>query len=507
MGALLVGLVGALVIACTAPVWQHGPSDFWRLTFPGVSVPDTSSFLAGASFVVGVVLLAAGWLWLMTSRRAQAAGERRRMWIVLACLAAWGIPLLLGPPLLSSDIYSYAAQGELQSRGIDPTEHGPTYLLGGDYLVGADPYWRNDPAPYGPVWIGLSEATVEITGHDAAASVWGFRVLALAGVAMATVGVALIARSYDLSMPGAVALGIANPLVLIHLLGGGHNDALMLGLLTLGLAAVRRDRRVLGVVLVALAAAVKLPAAVALPFIGWTWPGVRDRFFNRAAAGAGTLLGGGALIAVLCGVVGIGGGWVFALSGTNRVHSTFSATTKVGHVTHDLLGAVGLQLDEGLVVNAFRVAGLLVALAIAVYVLMRSPELGIVRSVAIVLLAVVLLGPVVWPWYLPAALALFAASDVGRFKGPFVVIVFATSLFVFPTSVDTVLFLLSYEHLLGLGVVAVVAGLAVLSFRLPWGLWMDGGLRSPAMRAPTEPPSSHDSRSLGSSRRAPARRS
>src|SRR5690606_35111121 len=155
---------------------------------------------------------------------------------------------------------------------------GPTYLLGGDYLVGADPYWRNDPAPYGPVWIGLSEATVEVTGHDAATSIWGFRVLALAGVAMAAVGVGLIARSYDLSVPGAVALGIANPLVLIHLLGGGHNDALMLGLLALGLAAVRRDHRVLAVVLVALATAVKLPAAVALPFIGWTWPGVRDRF-------------------------------------------------------------------------------------------------------------------------------------------------------------------------------------------------------------------------------------
>ena len=507
VGPLLVGLLGALLIACTAPAWQHAPPDLWRLTIPGVAVPDGSSFLAGALFVVGVVLMTGGWLWLLTSKRSRARGERKRMFAVLACLVLWGLPLFLGPPLLSSDIYSYAAQGELQSRGIDPTAHGPTYLLGGDYLVGADPYWRNDPAPYGPVWVGLSDATVEITDHDAALSIWGFRLLAVAGVAMAAVGVALIARSYGLSSAGAVALGIANPLVLIHLVGGGHNDALMLGFLALGLAAVRKDHRVLGVVLVALAAAVKLPAAVALPFIGWTWPGVRDRFVNRALAGAATLFGGGALVAVLCVFVGIGGGWVFALSGTNRVHSTFSATTKVGHVAHDLISLIGLELDQGLVVNIFRGIGLLAALVVAVVVLLRSPQLGVVRSVAFVLLAVVLLGPVVWPWYLPAGLALLAASGVGRFKGPFVVIVFATSLFVFPTSVDTVLFLLSYEHLLGLGVVVVVAGPAVLSYRLPWGVWMDGELPSSAMHAPTEPPSSHGLDSTGSARRAPSRRS
>ena len=57
------------------------------------------------------------------------------------------MPFLFGPPLLSNDAYSYGAQGELSSQGFDPTSHGPVYLGSGDYMVSADPVWRNNPAP------------------------------------------------------------------------------------------------------------------------------------------------------------------------------------------------------------------------------------------------------------------------------------------------------------------------------------------------------------------------
>ena len=39
--------------------------------------------------------------------------------------AIWCVPVLLGPPMLSNDVYSYASQGEMASRGLDPTATGP----------------------------------------------------------------------------------------------------------------------------------------------------------------------------------------------------------------------------------------------------------------------------------------------------------------------------------------------------------------------------------------------
>ena len=56
--------------------------------------------------------------------------------------------------------------------------------------------------------------------------------------------------------------------MLLHLVGGAHNDAMMLGLLVAGLAAALRRPPVLGAVLVTLAALVKAPAALGLLAVG-----------------------------------------------------------------------------------------------------------------------------------------------------------------------------------------------------------------------------------------------
>ena len=66
---------------------------------------------------------------------------------------------------------------------------------------------------------------VELTGHDPASAIWGFRALAMLGVMLGAIGVASIARSLRQPPAVAVAVGIASPLVLLHLIGGSHNDA------------------------------------------------------------------------------------------------------------------------------------------------------------------------------------------------------------------------------------------------------------------------------------------
>ena len=462
IASALSGFAGSLLIVTTAPVWYLAPPGTWRLTLPGVphGTTGTSSWFAGVTFVIGVILLTLGWIGLVGRAERQRGRERTRLAMVLAVLALWVAPLLLAPPLLSNDAYSYAAQGELASRGIDPTAHGPSYLLDGDFMIGTDSIWRNSPAPYGPVWIGLSEAVVEVTGHDAADSLWGFRALAVVGVAMTAVGIALIARSYGLSAAAALALGVANPLVLLHLVGGAHNDALMLGFLALGLAAFRRDRRVLTVILIALAVAVKLPAGVALIYIGWAWAGRGAAIKHRVGSIARVIAAATAIIVALCLLVGIGPGWLFALQGTNSVTSTFSVTTKLGYVVSDVLHLSGIGIGEGWVVGLFRFAGLAAAGAVAMILLFRTERLGVVRCVGIALVAVILLGPVVWPWYLPAGFAIVAAAGIGRWRASYLVVSFAACLLVFPRSVNAVPSLLGWQHLIGLGVVLLIAGAA-----------------------------------------------
>jgi hypothetical protein len=453
----LSGLAGGLLIVVTAPVWRlAAPS--WRLTLPGVPHPGSPAFNT-TTFVIGLLLMGLGWMGLIGRASRQRGSERRRLALVAVVFGIWMVPFLLGPPLLSNDAYSYVAQGELASRGIDPSAHGPVYLMNGQLMYGADAIWRNSPAPYGPVWIQLSKAVVEVSGHEGAPAVWGFRGLAVVGVAMTAAGVALIARSYRLSPAVALAIGLANPLVLLHLVGGAHNDAFMVGLLALGLAAFRYDRRYLAVVLVALATAVKLPAALALLLIGWNWRPVAD-VRQRITTTAATFGAGAGVVGMLTVIAGMGPGWLFALEGTNKITSTYSVTTKLGFVFHDLLDVVGLSVDETVVVSVFRLAGLAVAGAIVVLLMIHSPRIGLVRAVGLGTLAVILLGPVVWPWYTPAGFALLAAVGLGRYRPAYLVIAFAVTFTVFPTSVEPVVRVGRLEHLAVLGMVLLVLGLA-----------------------------------------------
>jgi hypothetical protein len=253
---------------------------------------------------------------------------------------------------------------------------------------------------------------------------------------------------------------------LLHLVGGSHNDALMLGFLALGLAAARARRLVLAVVLVAAATAVKIPAAVAFVFIGWTWLEGNVAVRRRAVRAAAVLAAGGATIALFSVIAGVGPGWVTNLRGTGTVKTTFSVTTRLGFVVSDLLNGIGLSVSESTVVDLTRLAGLALAALISLFVLLRSPQLGLVRSVGLVLLAIIVLGPVVWPWYLPAGFALLAASGLGKFRPSYLVGVFAVSLLVFPTSVEGIPNLSRYQHVLALGVVLLIGGACYAAQRI-----------------------------------------
>lgn len=428
------GFVGSLAIATTAPVWRYA-NPTWRLTLPGVPHPADGA-LDPVAFIGGVLLLAFGWFRLSgLVSAASGRTERARLGLASRVMALWALPIVLGPPLLSNDVYSYAAQGEIGSRGLDPTKVGPWALGGGRFWRAADDIWHYNPSPYGPLWNKLAAWLVAGTGHDPAAAVWAFRAVIVLAVVVSGVAVVALARRLHSDAAVALVLAIGNPVVLLHLVGGIHNDAVMMAFLLVGLVLARDRRRGLAFVFLCAALAVKLPAIVGLAYLGWTWVHDETSWVRRYARTAAVTLGGFALVMGISLQLGMSAGWVTALKGTGKVKSTYSVSTLGGLLTTSWLEWFHFSPDKETVVGITRGLGMLVAVAVAWWLLSRTSRLGTELAVASTLAATMIFGPVVWPWYLPPALALFAAVGAERIRPAFAVWCVLLSFAVFPSSV------------------------------------------------------------------------
>lgn len=430
--AVVAGFVGALLLATTAPVWRYAnPS--WRLTLPLVPHPGGRWFSTG-SFFVAVGLLGFGWFRLSGVMADTARPESWRLRVAVKVTALWSLPIVLGPPLLSNDVYSYAAQGEIGSRGLDPTVVGPWALGGGRFWRAADDVWHYNPSPYGPVWNKLAAGVVEITGHDPALAVWGFRAVVVLAVIVSGWAVVRLARHLGVNPAVALVLAVANPVVLVHLVGGIHNDAVMMALLLTGLALLRDRRRVLAFLAFSAAVAIKLPAVVGLAYLGWMWREDAVSWLRRSVRAGVATVAGFALVMALSVQFSMSQGWVTALKGTGKVKSTYAVATMTGKLAAATLEWFHFQVDEDHVIDLFRTGALLLAAAIGWYLLSNAHRIGTELAVGTTLFVTMLLGPVLWPWYMPPAIALLAVRGAERVRPALGVCCIALAMFVLPTS-------------------------------------------------------------------------
>ncbi|MEU0401467.1 polyprenol phosphomannose-dependent alpha 1,6 mannosyltransferase MptB [Streptomyces sp. NPDC006197] len=385
-GCRWLGAGGALAVAVggyaagTLPVLGGGP--LWQPRGSALTV-------AGAVLAyLGLTLLVAAW-WRYGVLLARGLRDG-----VLATLACWTAPLLLAPPLHSADVYSYIAQGAMVLSGHDVYGAGPSVLapgdLGADAAASVGGNWTDTPAPYGPAFLLLAAAVVKATGGAVVPAVLGMRLIALGALAL------IVWAVRGFGGGGALWLAVLNPLFLIHVVGGMHNDGLMIGLMLGGVLLATRGRWVLGSVLVGFAMMVKSPAAVALLFIGVMVArggGVRALVKGLVLPGtvAGAVAAGASVLA------GTGFGWVRTQSVAGAIHTPLSVTSDLG------LGlGVLLTGEPDPVRGVFQKLGLALALAVIAALAWRSyrgrldPVLGLGLSLA----ALVVLSPMVQPWYL-----------------------------------------------------------------------------------------------------------
>ena len=403
LGAIGLALIGTSLGAIPRP----GDTGWW------FHVPEGGSALAKSGFYLSVVALVAAWVGVGIQARAGRLTVRRS-WVILA---AWGLPLLLGPPLFSRDIYSYIGQGLLANHGLNPYSVPPSALTNPHLLASIAEVWRNTASPYGPLFVMVSRLTAALAGGSLVAQVIAFRLLELVGVVLVMVSLPRLARRLGTDPGLALWLGALSPLALFSFIASGHNDGLMVGLLLAGITLSLEGRLALGVALCALAATIKLPAAAAIVFLAIdqyraAGPAARRRIVAEAVA---VPL---AVVAAVTLVSGLGWTWLgpTALRIPTELRVLSSPSVSLGTFFHAVLHAVGVPVTLHATVTATQLVCELAAVAGAVWLILNAHRLDVVRVIGLALMLIVVGSPTLWPWYLMWGLAVLAATPLQRSK-------------------------------------------------------------------------------------------
>jgi alpha-1,6-mannosyltransferase len=252
--------LGAVLLACVAAGLA--------LHIPGA--PNVGSIARTNVFVAVLALAGAAYLGAVAVvvRRLPPRGT---VWLVLGVALAMRLPVLFAPPFLSSDVYRYVWDGEVQNAGANPYRYVPAdpalaHLRDTTIYphVSRAAKARTIYPPFAEAVFALV-ARVSPTMLAMKAAMLGFELAAMA---------ALVALLDLARLPRARLLIYAwNPLAVWTIAGNGHVDAIVVGTVSLALlAAARRWRGLAGALLGAAVVAKFMPAAI-LPALWrrWDW--------------------------------------------------------------------------------------------------------------------------------------------------------------------------------------------------------------------------------------------
>lgn len=301
--ALIATVATSFLLAASAAA---GPSEFVRVRGAGwpswIAGPyhGLGLRLGSASFDVFTLVLIVSYLVLLASARTLPGRA------IAVGIAASYLLIMLGPPLLSQDVYGYVSFARLGAvHGLDPYTHVAAEAPADPSF----PYigWPFQHTPYGPLFTLLSYA-VALLGLGA--SLWALKAIAVLASLGAVALCARAARAEGRSgRAAAVFIGL-NPVMLEFGVGGAHNDTLTLLLVAVALAlsagalpALRGSWRLRAATIpLALAAGLKITGGLPLPFLVLAPKGVRERLRMLGDSALG-------LIAVLVvGAIGFGAG-------------------------------------------------------------------------------------------------------------------------------------------------------------------------------------------------------
>lgn len=323
---------------------------------------------------------------------------RRLVWGAIAVLVTG---FALAPVLLSHDVYSYVDYARLGvHHGLDPYVYEPDSAPGDAAF--AHVTWIDAKSAYGPLFTLLTYPLAWLPVGVAVAALKAIAALSVLGIAAL---VARIAAWRGIDPLRAAAFVALNPLVLVHVVGGAHNDGLMMLAAMLAVAAILSAREFSGGLALAAAVAIKVSAAFIAPFavLGSTSTGRRypymegKRPVGRLLAGAAT----GVLAVGVAAYIAFGWEWLDALDVARENQSRTS---------HLSLPTTFARIS-GLPPHACRLAALTLLVAFLAWLLLRTWRgADWVRASAWAAFALLLATSWLLPWYLIWPLPLVAIS-------------------------------------------------------------------------------------------------
>jgi hypothetical protein len=425
---LIAGL--GLVNAALYALGLRAPYALWA----GLAHPLASwATLTGFSWRAGsrlacVYALLIGY-YMLALRLAAGIEARHRRAASLVIVGGWLLAsaVLLGAyPGESLDIFDYLFRGRLQVRlGVSPLATPPAPFAGQLFY----PYvnWATYVDTYGPLWEYASASVAAVVGAvscncpaSLASYILGYRLLAigLAGLCGALIHAITWHRS-PRAAPAALLAWLWNPLLLTATAIGAHNDMLMLLLILGAVLLFQRQRWLLGLLALALAAHVKLTALLLLPVMG-LWMARRCGWWRTIRIGGAAFALALALSWLLYAPLG---GWATLprMLG-ERVRLIANSPAFVAYWALQAYGG----WSEGAAWRATTQAATLLFLGIAGWLLLRfwratgtSPDLddallwqgGIALTMAFLLVGSFWF----WHWYLLWVLVLAALLPTSRF--------------------------------------------------------------------------------------------
>jgi alpha-1,6-mannosyltransferase len=309
-----------------------------------------------------------------------------------------------------------------------------------------------------------------------------------------------LARRCGVAEVSALWLGAANPLLIMHLVAGIHNEAPMLGLMLTGTEFALRGLDVgdsarpllprpwpsmrthwadwtplsmllAGAVLIALSSQIKLPSLLALGFVamalGQRWGGNLRGFLLASGLTAGLSV---AVMAAVGWASRLGFGWIYTLGTANVVRSWMSPPTLIALGT----GQVGILLGLGdhttAVLSLTRGIGVLIIAVLVGWLLISvlRGRLHPVGGLGVALGGTVLLFPVVQPWYLLWAIIPLAAwATRPGFRIAVIVVTIVVGIFG-PTANGDRFALFQIVDATVASTIIVLLLIAATAHRLPW---------------------------------------
>ncbi|MEJ4112490.1 polyprenol phosphomannose-dependent alpha 1,6 mannosyltransferase MptB [Corynebacterium kroppenstedtii] len=502
-----LGTVGSVLIMIGG--WGAGAmpvvnNTLWR--FPVANLMGRMLLTSTVMVFVGIGFLVLAWalmgyLALATPRR-QGHGWADAPAMVRT-FVAWVIPLAFTAPLFTQDIYSYIAQGAIASRGLNPYYGGPVDLLGvADPLARSVPLvWSHSPSPYGPVAIMGGHVISWLTNENVMAAVFLYRLVSIAGLGLCAWAVTKLAHRCGVEASAALWLGVVNPLSLLHLVGGIHNESMMLGLLMVGMEWCFRafdrpvknaallspitGRRALyfigGVGAICCAIMVKVTSVVALGFV---WVALVRYLRRKHAWLSATVIMASLLAFFVIGlsfVSGLGLHWLAVQGGAADIVSWMSITTLLGIFAAFVGNMLGLGDHTGATTAFVHGVGLIVAALWMVRMLLATyrGRLHPIGGYGVGMLVLVLLFPVVHPWYaLWAIIPLAAWANQPLFRNTAVIYSIILSFFVLPRGLKLPAWSVAQTYIIAAASFVVLVGLGCLALKLmkirPPGVSLEG---------------------------------